>query len=124
MYVVAFGVSMSLDRFLAEVAPLFLLPMWPLLLAASVAQVAWLVRVGVVRDRRAWKFGFAVLLSPVLALVVRVVLYLFGIPDHAPFAGPNSTSQYVLTLTTSSLLSTLLAYGALSLATLLGKGTR
>lgn len=121
MYVVAFGVSMPVSQFLREVAPHFLLPMWPLLVITSAIQVIWLIRAGVTRDKRAWKFGFVVLLSPLVALFIRVLIYLLGAPDYAPFAGPRSTTQYVLTITMNSLLSALIAYGSLSFVACIGK---
>lgn len=123
MQVVAFGVSMPLSRFLEEVAPLFLWPMWPLLLLASVAQVALLRRAGVTNDSRAWKFGFVVLLTPIAALVIRVLFYLLGLPDVAPFARPTSQSMYVLTLSSSTVISAAAAYIGSTLACLAGRSS-
>ena len=112
MNIVAFGVSMPLSRFLAEVAPYFLFPMWPLLVVASALQIFYLVQRGVFIDGRAWKIGFAILLAPTLTVVLRVVLYV--VPDFAPFANRESSSEYVLTLTRNTLISSGVAYLILS----------
>jgi hypothetical protein len=118
LYVVAFGVAMPLSRFLEEVAPLLLFPMWPLLLMSSVVQVVALRRVDALRSNNALGAWVAVILAAPMALVVRVLYYISGFPDSAPFAGFVANSPYRSAVSLSSLVAIGISYLLLSLALL------
>lgn len=114
MRVVAFGVSMPVSRFIRDIGPMLCFPMWPLAVAATLAQLVFLIDQGGTGSRSIWQIALAILLAPMAAIVLRLIWYVFRLPDVFPFGNARSTSLYASTISLSAVTSILIGYGALS----------
>ena len=110
-----------LERFVTEFSLSFFYPMWPLLVLASALQVYSLFRQGIFHDSRAWKVGFVVLLSPLLAVFLRFALHIHPVEDYFPFAQTAGVTGPLLAITSNTLYATVLAYGFLSWVAYFGR---
>jgi Na+-driven multidrug efflux pump len=113
-YVVAFGMSMPLSRFLTEVGPMFISLMWPLLLASGVLQIAILWRIGTFWGGGAFGAYIAIVVAPPMALTARIMYYISGLPDSSPVGN----SPYLSALTLSSFVAIGLSYFLLTIVLL------
>lgn len=118
MRVIAFGVSMPVSRFIAQIGPMLCLPMWPLLVAATLAQIAFLFDQGIAGSRSIWLLALVILFAPIAAVVLRLGWAIFRLPDVFPFGGQRSMSIYFATISLSPVSTVLLGYGALTWLTL------